>query len=51
MDPQQSIDLVLNVGDISLAVPGESWEPLIGEFDKTLGVIPPHGWAIGHICE
>jgi cyclomaltodextrinase / maltogenic alpha-amylase / neopullulanase len=49
IDAQQSIDVALNLEDAPLSLPGTSWKPIAGAVGA--GVVPPNGWAIGHIRE
>jgi cyclomaltodextrinase len=46
-----SIDVALNIADTRLKLPGRSLERLAGNVQVGSNVVPPHGWAIGHICQ
>jgi cyclomaltodextrinase / maltogenic alpha-amylase / neopullulanase len=46
---EQSIDVILNVADLSQKVPGKSFQVLAGKLDDNGAAVPPHGWAIGRI--
>ncbi len=46
-DMNESIDVVLNVDDKPLKLPGTRFDQLVGAVKE--GTVPPHGWAVGHI--
>jgi cyclomaltodextrinase len=46
-----SIDVALNIADTPLKLPGSSFEILAGKVQAGTTTVPPHGWAIGHVCQ
>ena len=50
-DAKHSIDVVLNVADKPLEIPGASLELLAGMVQDGGRAVPAHGWAIGHLSQ
>lgn len=47
--PRESVDVILNLADEAVVLPGRNFEPLAGVIPAGAGEAPPYGWGIGRL--